>query len=553
MSLLKHKRSIDDIWPINNKTFLIRVDFNIPIRNGTLSRSGGGDARILAALPTVRRVIEGGGKAVLFSHMGRPTGHKHSILQTTPEQHRHYLQIWKSERGKGLTTYFSLLSGEDKKRILNWSSVAGEAWKLSDVAGAGKTDLFASLGMEEKVVLLERFRMEEKKSGEAVEESSTSSCNNNDDNDDDEETQFPQLRQYDGFQEELTLEPVATRLSQLLNADPSSSSPIVVKFAPDCMNAKEIVQSLTPGQVLLLENVRFYSDDNSKDESERRAMAERLASYGDYFVSDAFGTSHRTSATVVGIPSVMGHGCCGYSMKREIEAYADLLGEPPRPIVAVVGGVKVSEKILWIESILPQMDYIVVGGAVAFTFLKSRGFTIGRSFHEAGQSFSDRYEEVENIDEMAERLLVKAKACNVRVLLPLDHICHTACCATDSPLVTENANIPDGYIALDIGPKTAEQYQNCIASCRTAVWSGPMGVYEMPSYSNGTFVIAKAMGDGTQERGLVSIIGGGASATAARVCGHEGRVSHISSGGGASLDLLLEGKNLPGISVLDDL
>eukprot|EP00804_Cyclotella_cryptica_P018770 CCRYP_007259-RC/>CCRYP_007259-RC protein AED:0.44 eAED:0.45 QI:0/0/0/1/0/0/3/0/510 len=510
MSLLKHKRSIDDIWPINNKTFLIRVDFNIPIRNAFLQYTTHTHTR------------------TKHNQKGRPTGHKHSILQTTPEQHRHYLQIWKSERGKGLTTYFSLLSGEDKKRILNWSSVAGEAWKLSDVAGAGN-------GTTDE------------------EESSTSSCNNNDDNDDDEETQFPQLRQYDGFQEELTLEPVATRLSQLLNADPSSSSPIVVKFAPDCMNAKEIVQSLTPGQVLLLENVRFYSDDNSKDESERRAMAERLASYGDYFVSDAFGTSHRTSATVVGIPSVMGHGCCGYSMKREIEAYADLLGEPPRPIVAVVGGVKVSEKILWIESILPQMDYIVVGGAVAFTFLKSRGFTIGRSFHEAGQSFSDRYEEVENIDEMAERLLVKAKACNVRVLLPLDHICHTACCATDSPLVTENANIPDGYIALDIGPKTAEQYQNCIASCRTAVWSGPMGVYEMPSYSNGTFVIAKAMGDGTQERGLVSIIGGGASATAARVCGHEGRVSHISSGGGASLDLLLEGKNLPGISVLDDL
>lgn len=240
-------------------------------------------------------------------------------------------------------------------------------------------------------------------------------------------------------------------------------------------------------------------------------------------------------------------------MKREIEAYADLLGGPPRPIVAVVGGVKVSEKILWIENILPQMDYIVVGGAVAFTFLKSRGFKIGRSFHETGQSFSDRYEEVENIDEMAERLLAKAKACNVRVLLPLDHICHTACCAADSPLVTENANVPDRYMALDIGPKTVELFQNCIASCRTAVWSGPMGVYEMPTYSTGTFVIAKAMGDGTQERGMVSIIGGGASATAARICGHAGRVSHISSGGGASLDLLLEGKNLPGISVLDDL
>ena len=401
---------------------------------------------------------------------------------------------------------------------------------MSDSKGAGKTDLFASLEMEEKVHLLQRFVNENK-----------------------EDVQFPQLRQYDGFMEELTLRPVAERLEKLLNEMPEHTSKTVVRFAPDCMNAHEDVANLQPGEVLLLENIRFYSDENSKDESERLAMAKRIASYGDYFVSDAFGTSHRQSATVVGIPRVLGHGCCGYLMKREIEAYADLLGEPPRPIVAIVGGVKVSEKISLIENILPQIDNIIIGGAMAFTFLKAQGFTIGNSFHQSGQSFTDTYGQRTNIDDLAQRFLAKAKSCNVQVLLPVDHICHTKCEGTDDPSVTDDANVPDGYMALDIGPRTTELYQNCIDSCQTAVWSGPMGVFEIPTFSTGTFVVAKAMGDGTQDRGLVSIIGGGASATAARVSGHDVRVCHISSGGGASLDLLLEGRNLPGISVLDDL
>ena len=461
---------------------------------------------------------------------GRPTGHNYSVLSQSPSKHAQLLHIWHSEKGRELTTFFSLLSGPDKKKILNWSSKSSDGFRLSDSKGAGKTDLFASLRMEEKVNLLQRFVDEIK-----------------------EDVQFPQLRQYDGFLEELTLKPVAERLEKLLNEMPEHTTKTMVKFAPDCMNAYEDIINLQPGEVLLLENIRFYSDENSKDESERLAMAKHIASYGDYFVSDAFGTSHRQSATVVGIPRVLGHGCCGYLMKREIEAYADLLGEPPRPIVAIVGGVKVSEKIALIENILPQIDNVIIGGAIAFTFLKAQGFTIGNSFHQSGQSFTDTYGHKTNIDELAQRFLAKAKSSNVQVLLPVDHICHTKCEGTDDPSVTADANVPDGYMALDIGPKTAELYQECVDSCQTAVWSGPMGVFEIPTFSTGTFVISKAMGDGSQDRGLVSIIGGGASATAARLCGHDVRVSHISSGGGASLDLLLEGKNLPGISVLDDL
>lgn len=461
---------------------------------------------------------------------GRPTGHKHGILSESPSRHAQLLQIWQSEKGRELTTFFSLLSGHDKKKILNWSTKSSEGFRLSDSKGAGKTDLFASLPVEEKVSLLQRFRNESEK-----------------------EVTFPQLRQYDGFMEELTLQPVAVRLEELLNAMPEHTTKTVVKFAPDCMNAHEELAELQPGEVLVLENIRFYSDENSKDEAERLTMARHLATYGDYFVSDAFATSHRQSATVVGIPQVMGHGCCGYLMKREIEAYADLLGEPPRPIVAIIGGVKVSEKIMLIENILPQIDRIIIGGAMAFSFLKVQGVRIGRSFCQSGQSFSDTYGQRTNIDELAEQFLTKANRCNVQVLLPVDHICHKSCEGTDSPLTTSDANVPEEYMALDIGPKTTQLYVDCLESCRTALWSGPLGVFEIPTYSTGTFSIAKAIGDGTQNRGLVSIIGGGASAAAARICGHGGRVSHISSGGGASLNLLLEGKNLPGISVLDDL
>ena len=254
---------------------------------------------------------------------------------------------------------------------------------------------------------------------------------------------------------------------------------------------------------------------------------------------------------MVDLPRVMGHRCCGYLMQKEITAYSKLLGGAPRPMAAIVGGAKVSDKINLLQNILDEIDHLVVGGAMAYTFLKAAGFRIGNSFHESGQSFGDMYGEKQNIDVLARDFLTKAKACNVEVLLPVDHICHTSCDPTDNPFITETADVPDDHMALDIGPRTIELYKQCIVRCRTAVWNGPMGVFEIPTYATGSFSIAKALGDGTRERGLLSIVGGGASADAARRCGHAGRVSHVSSGGGASLDLL-EGKVLPGINVLDD-
>eukprot|EP00584_Thalassiosira_punctigera_P012724 CAMPEP_0172547890 /NCGR_PEP_ID=MMETSP1067-20121228/17316_1 /TAXON_ID=265564 ORGANISM="Thalassiosira punctigera, Strain Tpunct2005C2" /NCGR_SAMPLE_ID=MMETSP1067 /ASSEMBLY_ACC=CAM_ASM_000444 /LENGTH=529 /DNA_ID=CAMNT_0013335039 /DNA_START=86 /DNA_END=1675 /DNA_ORIENTATION=+ len=526
MSFLKQKRSVEDIWPIYNKNVLVRVDFNVPVRNGVIAKSK--DGRIRAAIPTIRRIVDQGGKAILMSHMGRPTGHKYAALRSSDEKRRRYVQIWNDEAGAGYTTFFAVLDGEAKKTIMSWSSrVSERSSELSEKEGAGKTDLFSSLPNEEKRTLLKRFRSDERS-----------------------RASFPQLRQYGGFDDELTLRPVAARLSKLLN---SGSGPRVeVNFAEDCLDADDIVARMEPGQVLLLENLRFYSDENSRDESERTTMARKIASYGDYLVSEAFGTSHRkNSATMVNLPMVLGHGCCGYLMQKEITAYAKLLGGAPRPMVAIVGGAKVSDKINLLLNILSQIDYLAVGGAMAYTFLKAAGFHIGNSFHETGQSFGDKYGEAQNIDDLAKRFLIKAKACNVEVLLPVDHLCHTSCDPTDDPLITETAHVPDGYMALDIGPRTVESYRRCVSRCKTAVWSGPMGVFEIPTYATGSFSIAKAMGDGTRESGLLSIIGGGASADAAQRCGHATRVSHVSSGGGASLDLL-EGKVPPSINALDD-
>lgn len=336
-----------------------------------------------------------------------------------------------------------------------------------------------------------------------------------------------------GYEEAYTLLPVAARLEELLGKH--------VFFAPDCMAADNEVAQLKPGDVLLLENVRFYADEGSKKEAERMVMAKKLASYGDYYVSDAFGTAHRDSVTMSDIPKVLGHGACGYLMKSEIHYFSKVLGDATKPVVAIVGGAKVSDKILLLNNMLQRINKLVIGGAMAYTFLKAKGFTTGNSKCEDGE---DKL-------KLAADLLATAQTLGVEVYLPVDHICHTEFKETDKPLVTTDENVPDGYMALDIGPKTIQNYVAIVGECRTAIWNGPMGVFEMSSFATGTFSVAKAMADHTQRGTLLSIIGGGDSASAAEKCGEALRMSHVSTGGGASLELL-EGKELPGITALDD-
>jgi phosphoglycerate kinase len=513
---LKNKKTVDDIWPMANKKVLMRVDFNVPIKNGIISN----DYRIRSALPTIRRVVDYGGICILMSHLGRPKGVKYAEVSKDEAKKRRALSTWRAEAGTGKTAFFAVLSGADKKRVLSWSSLAQEAVALDEKEGGGKTALFSRLPEPEKRTLLDKLTAEMR-----------------------QEVQFPQLRQYGGFEEELSLRPVAKRLEELLER------PVV--FAEDCLDAHRYVENLKPGDVMLLENVRFYSEESSSKESERMLMATKLAEYADYFVSDAFGTAHRDSATMTTIAKVLGHGAAGYLMDREINYFAKVLVAPARPMVAIVGGAKVSDKILLLENMLTRINKLIIGGAMAYTFLKAKGVEIGKSYCEAGQSFTDKYGEKKDIVKLAEGLLERAKAQNVEVFLPVDHICHTECKATDSPVTTTDANVPAGMMALDIGPKTLALYIQAMSDCKTAIWNGPMGVFEIPTYQAGTYGIAKAMGDGTEQRQMLSIIGGGDSASAAEKSGHAERMSHVSTGGGASLELL-EGKILPGIAVLDD-
>lgn len=497
---------------MTGKRVFVRVDFNVPIKGGTITN----DYRIRSAVPTIRRIVDNGGICILCSHLGRPENSvKWSDVQKDARVRALAQKNFGADQGSGKTSFFSILSGADKLKVLGWSSVAESAKNLGTQPKAGKTSAFAALTEEEKKRLIDRYCTEMKAS----------------------------LAKVPGFQEELSLRPVATRLKEILGQE--------VHFAPDCMSAGNEINTLKAGEIILLENCRFYLDEDAKTEKDRQAMSEKLASYADIYVSDAFGTAHRESATMTGIPKVLGHGAAGYLMKKEIDYFAKVLNNPKPPVTAIVGGAKVSDKIQLLENMLPRINKLLIGGAMAYTFLKALGHEIGASRVEDFIE-NKKTNEKKDVQQLAKNLLEKAKQRGVDVLLPVDHTCHTKFEATDAPLVTEEVDIPSGYMGLDIGPKTLTLYRRAIAESSTVIWNGPMGVFEMECYSRGTFGVAKAMGDTTAAKhDFLSIIGGGDSASAAELCGQAPRMSHVSTGGGASLELL-EGKNLPGLAALDD-
>eukprot|EP01060_Flectonema_neradi_P004301 TRINITY_DN1278_c6_g1_i1.p1 TRINITY_DN1278_c6_g1~~TRINITY_DN1278_c6_g1_i1.p1 ORF type:complete len:577 (+),score=157.58 TRINITY_DN1278_c6_g1_i1:58-1788(+) len=515
---LQLKKGVDSLWPIKSKKVLVRVDFNVPIKNGEIQN----DYRIRSALPTIRKIVDQGGICVVMSHLGRPSGVQMKD-HTKGHIHENRVRTWVAEKGRGKAAFFAVLSSEDKVWILEQiadKKAFPAKWKGTPPLGEGngKTHFFAGLPEKQKTDLLDKWTAKNKK-----------------------ENDFVFLRKYNGYEEENTLEPVAARLGELLGKK--------VEFAPDCLDCSQQVSSLKPGDVLLLENVRFYKEENSKKEDERLKMASVLASYGDYFVCDAFGTAHRDAASITGIPKILGHGVAGYLMKKETDSFAKALTNPQRPMCAIVGGSKVSDKIKVLENLVTQVNTLLIGGAMAYVFLKAKGFSIGKSYCEKGQSFTDKYgEQTDTILEMAKALMAKAEECGVELLLPKDHVAHTEFKATDKPLTTEGESIPETHMALDIGPKTRELYCNAIAKCKTVVWNGPMGVFEIPTFAQGTFDVAKSLA----ENSGMTIIGGGDSASAAEMSGYATQITHISTGGGASLELL-EGKQLPGIAALDNM
>lgn len=338
-----------------------------------------------------------------------------------------------------------------------------------------------------------------------------------------------------GYEEALSLKPVSEHLAKLLGQ--------AVKFAPDCMDAGEVIATLVNGEVCCLENLRFYPHEGAKDEEKRLEMARKLASYADLYISDAFGTAHRDAASMTGVPKIMGQGACGYLMKKEIDYFTKALRNPEKPVIAIVGGAKVSDKIQLLQNLLKNVDKMVIGGAMAYTFLKAQGKSVGSSLCETE---ADTKKGKIDILKMAGEIIEQAKASGVELLVPIDHRCAPGF-KDVTPVITDDENIPDGLMALDIGPKTQEAYCKLISSCKTAIWNGPMGVFELSNFKPGTWAVAEALANPA----ILSIVGGGDSASAAEKSGFASQLSHISTGGGASLELL-EGKALPGLMALTD-
>lgn len=328
------------------------------------------------------------------------------------------------------------------------------------------------------------------------------------------------------FNIKYSLKPVAERLSEKLGAE--------VRLAGDVIGESvlEMVNSLKEGDVMLLENVRFYEEEEKND----KEFSRKLASLGDIYVNDAFGTAHRAHASTAGIVQYgfVKDAVAGFLIGKELDIIGGAMENAKRPFVAVLGGAKVSDKIGVISNLIEKVDIIIVGGAMAYTFLKAQGEEIGDSRFEADKL------------DLANELLAKAKSKNVKVLLPVDNMAADKFAADANAKVFEG-NIDVGWMGLDIGPKTIKLFSDAIKDAKTVIWNGPMGVFEMEKFATGTKAIAKAMA----ESNAVTIIGGGDSASAVTQLGYADKMTHISTGGGASLEFM-EGLVLPGIDCLND-
>ncbi|EDU37915.1 phosphoglycerate kinase [Clostridium sporogenes ATCC 15579] len=326
---------------------------------------------------------------------------------------------------------------------------------------------------------------------------------------------------------ELSLLPVAKRLSEMLNKE--------VIFADDDNvvgeNAKKSVKDMKDGDIVLLQNTRYRKEETKNEE----VFSKELASLADLFVNDAFGTAHRAHCSTVGVTNYLEEAACGYLIQKELKFLGNAVEKPERPFVAILGGAKVSDKINVINNLLDKVDILIIGGGMGYTFLKSQGYTVGDSLLE------------EDKVEYAKEMINKAKEKGVNLLLPVDITIADRFDKDAKPIITEDQNVGEGYMGLDIGPKTAKMYSDAIKSAKTVIWNGPMGVFEFKNFANGTIEVAKAMADSD----AVTIIGGGDSAAAVNILGFGDKMTHISTGGGASLEFL-EGKELPGIAALND-
>ena len=324
---------------------------------------------------------------------------------------------------------------------------------------------------------------------------------------------------------DLSLQPIAKRLGELLNRE--------VKFSTEILGIKNVAQSLAPGEILMLENIRFLENETSKDEALRNKLATELSEYGDFYVGDGFGAVHRKHASVYELARLLPH-CAGHLISNEVKVLEKLSLNSDRPYGVVLGGAKVSDKIGVISNLLDKVDVLIVGGGMVFTFLAANGMQIGKSLVET------------DLVPTVKDLLLRANSLGVKILLPSDIVVAKEFSENSHPSVVSADQIPMDQMGLDVGPDSARAFADEIKKCKTVFWNGPMGVFEFANFSNGTKVVAQAL---TEVKGL-AVVGGGDSAAAVRKLGFEdNQFGYISTGGGASLEYL-EGKELPGLNAL---
>ncbi len=310
-----------------------------------------------------------------------------------------------------------------------------------------------------------------------------------------------------------------------------------VTFLPDALGQKAAIDALPEGAVAMLENVRFHKEETSKDPAERDVMAKELASYGDIFVNDAFGTAHRDQASTASIAKFMGvPSVGGFLMEKEVKYIQPMVENPPKPQVAIIGGAKVSSKIAVLESLLKNASALIIGGGMAYTFLKAQGHKVGISLVE------------DDFIDTAKKLLADAAQKGVKIVLPVDHVAADKFDANATPVAVDGVDIPDALMAMDVGPKTVELYKEVLSTAKSVVWNGPVGVFEFDAFAKGTEAVANLVAEAT-ERGAMTVVGGGDSVAAVNKFHLADKMSHVSTGGGASLEFL-EGKTLPGIAIL---